>query len=395
MDVRRLLGVALVIALLSGCSGGGAGLVPASQNTSRHRLDTPGTLPADTPGTLPADTPGTLPAGAVCGAAQAGEAKCTIAVNLSIPPLNGTALTAALIPGLQPNDLRAAYHLPSGNSGGTVAIVDAYDDPLAESDLNVYRTMFGLGSCTAADGCLRKVDQTGGTAYPSYDAAWSEETSLDLDMVSAVCPHCKILLVEANSDEIGDLAAAVDEAVSLGATVVSNSYYMPEYDGETAQNAAYAHPGVAIVAAAGDDAEPSYPAVLPTVTAVGGTTLTNGSAGWTQTPWGYGGHGCSAYIAAPTWQRPVTSCKTRSAVDLSVVADPQTGVAMFDSAAGGFLVAGGTSVGAPIVAAAYALSGDPAGPAYAYANASAFTPIGDSGYQAATGLGSPNGTAGL
>src|SRR5213079_2813892 len=127
------------------------------------------------------------------------------------------------VPGYHPSDLQSAYNLPSatGGSGQTVAIVDAYDDPTAEADLGVYRAQFGLGACTTANGCFRKVDQNGGTNYPRANGGWAQEISLDLDMVSAVCPNCKILLVEATSNSFANLAAAVDRAAILGANAIS------------------------------------------------------------------------------------------------------------------------------------------------------------------------------
>jgi hypothetical protein len=138
--------------------------------------------------------------------------------NANIVPLDNT--------GYSPAYLQSAYNAPSATSGAgqTVAIVDAYDDPTAETDLATYRAQFGLPACTTANGCFRKVDENGGTTYPSADASWANEISLDVDMVSALCPNCHILLVEANSAFTTDLGTAVNEAVSLGANVVSNSY---------------------------------------------------------------------------------------------------------------------------------------------------------------------------
>ena len=137
--------------------------------------------------------------------------------------------------------------------GQTVAVVDAYDDPSAEADLGAYRSFFGLSTCTTANGCFRKVNQTGGASYPSGNLGWAQEIALDLDMVSAVCPNCHILLVEANSAAFSDLGTAVNEAVALGANVVSNSYGGAEWSTENQTNVAdFDHPGVAITAAAGD-----------------------------------------------------------------------------------------------------------------------------------------------
>jgi subtilase family serine protease len=133
-----------------------------------------------------------------------------------------------------PSYLQSAYDTPSSSNGvgQTVAIVDAYDDPNAAADLSSYRSFFGLPACTTATGCFRKVSETGGTKYPAGNTSWGQEISLDLDMVSAICPNCHILLVEASSNSIADLGASVNEAVALGANVVSNSYGGPEYSGD-------------------------------------------------------------------------------------------------------------------------------------------------------------------
>jgi subtilase family serine protease len=325
-------------------------------------------------------------------------ATCPVAINVHHPGIRNPHQPVSAIPGLHPSDVARAYALPARASGTTVAVVDAYDDRQAERDLNVYRTRFGLPPCTTANGCFKKVNQQGlSGAYPHSNRAWSQEIALDVEMVSAVCPHCSILLVEANSASIDDLGAGVDEAVALGARVVSNSYYTTEWDGEASEDAHYNHPGVAITASSGDRAAPFYPAASPYVTAVGGTSLVGKPGAWSETAWPYAGSGCSAYEPLPSFQAGIP-CTTRSAVDMAVVADPQTGVAIFATQAGGWVVAGGTSVGAPVIAAAYALSGNPTGPAYSYANRGGFhaiPPAAPGGYDTATGLGSPYGITGL
>jgi hypothetical protein len=253
--------------------------------------------------------------------------------------------------GYHPADLQSAYGLagatgPSATRGGgqTVAIVDAYDDPNAESDLN----------------------QTGEEGnYPSGNTSWSEEISLDLDMVSAICPHCKILLVEASSNTIGNLGVAVNEAAALGANAISNSYGAGESSAETGWDASYyAHAHVAVTASSGDGGYGvEYPAASPFVTAVGGTTLKKASnaRGWNETVWSGAGAGCSAVEPNPGWQ-PVTGlCTTRTVADVSADANPNTGVAVYDSyGVSGWLVFGGTSVSSPIIASVYALAEDTA-----------------------------------
>lgn len=390
-QVGRLISL-LVLASLVGCSGGALpnALTPA---TSRHGQDSATALPGDSATALPGDSATALPgANLACNSVfEVDQANCTVAINITIPPISDITTPSNLLPGLHPADLRSAYSLPSGGSGQTVAIVDAYDDPNAEADLAVYRLAFGLPACTTLNGCLTKVNQYGQRgSYPAFNLGWSTEISLDLDVVSAVCPDCKILLVEANSASIDDLGAAVDTAATMGAKYISNSYYGIEWPGETGEDAHYNHPGTAITVSSGDQRSTFYPAASPYVTSVGGTTLSNGS----ESAWAYGGDGCSLYESKPDWQRN-TGCHTRATVDVAAVADPRTGVAMYDSTAGGWLVAGGTSVGAPLVAAAYALSGNPQGPAYSYAHRSSFNDVLPAGYDLPTGLGSPNGVGGF
>jgi subtilase family serine protease len=324
-----------------------------------------------------------------------GQGNCTIAINTTIPPISSSTTPASLVSGLHPADLQNRYALPSSSAGRTVAIVDAYDDPTAEADLAVYRTTFGLPPCTSQNGCFKKVNETGGSSLPAVSTPWSDEIALDLDMVSASCPKCSILLVEANSPSIDDLGASVDEAVKLGSKIVSNSYYAFEWAGETSEDVHYHHAGTAITVSAGDAAETFYPAASPYVTSVGGTTLDGTDGAWSEAAWKFGGQGCSQYESRPHFQNGVTPCSTRSTVDVAAIADPQTGVATFATSAGGWVVAGGTSVGAPLLAGAYALSGDLQGPGYSYSHRSGFHELGGAYYTLATGLGSPDGVSGL
>ncbi|HEV2261805.1 MAG TPA: hypothetical protein VGR69_05905 [Candidatus Rubrimentiphilum sp.] len=414
MNIRLLFGVGLAT-LLSACTSSSQATIPYGTSSGRSAADTaiysgngatglPGGngatgLPGGNGATgLPGGNGATGLPGALLACtplSTAGQAACTIAVNINIPPISDVTTPSNLLPGLHPADLQNAYSLPSQNRGGLVAIVDAYDDPNAEADLAVYRAAYGLPPCTTLNGCFKKVNQQGSSGnYPAFDAGWSEEISIDLDMVSATCPACSIELIEANSASLDDLGASVDFAAGSGAVAISNSYYAYEWSGETAEDVHYNHPGVAITVASGDQPSPLYPAASQYVTSVGGTSLSGSSGSWTQSAWSYDGQGCSAYVSRPQWQHQ-TSCKTRATVDVAAVADPQTGVSMYDSLAGGWLVAGGTSVGAPLIAAAYALSGNPTGPAYSYQNATAFQQIGGSGYQLPTGLGSPVGVRGF
>jgi len=269
----------------------------------------------------------------------------------------------ALPAGLGPADLQSAYKLPSSTagSGQTVAIVDAQDDPNAESDLATYRSTYGLPPCTTANGCFRKVNQNGATSpLPAADAGWAGEISLDVDMVSAICPNCHILLVEASSASLANLGTAVNRAVTMGAKYVSNSYG----GGDSAPSSAYNHPGVAVTASTGDGGfGVEYPASDSHVTAVGGTSLTRDTSarGWNETAWSGAGSGCSTVNAKPAWQTAVTQCARKANADVSAVADPRTGVAVNVTFGGtGFTVFGGTSASSPIIASVYALAGAPA-----------------------------------
>jgi subtilase family serine protease len=349
----------------------------------------------------------------------------------------GPAATTAPT-GLAPADIQSAYGLTGRASGGaTVAVVDAYDDPKAESDLAVYRSQYHLPACTTANGCFRKVNQSGAASpLPSADAGWSEEISLDLDAISAACPDCKILLVEADSSQTGPLTTAVDAAVRLGAAAVSLSWGGTEDNTITAADVHLNHPGTAITASTGDNGYGvSWPASSPYVTAVGGTTLTKAAGtarGWTETVWSGAGSGCSAFEPKPSWQHD-TGCVNRTVGDVSADADPNSGLAVYDSynsctftgalnflcsvlelfglvqGANGWIQVGGTSLSSPLVASVYALAGgthDAAGSVYA--NPSALNDVtsgsngscggsylctAGAGYDGPTGLGTPNGVA--
>lgn len=395
--VLRSNGFAALLAAfaLSACSNAmpsmaaPSGRAPAPAPVRMHPAEGANALPGEGANALPGAM---LPC--VFNPAQ-GQANCTVAINTTIPPLDNPTEPASLIPGLHPSDLTGAYALPSQNRGQLVAIVDAYDDPAAEYDLGVYRTAFGIKACTTSNGCFRKVNERGGKTYPPANTEWSDEIALDLDMVSAACPNCTILLVEANSASIDDLGASVDEAVALGARVISNSYYAFEWPQEAFEDAHYRHNGTAITASSGDAAETFYPAASPYVTAVGGTSLKGSGGAWTESAWSYAGGGCTQYEPRPSYQRGVVRCSKRSSVDVAAIADPQTGVATFATSAGGWIVAGGTSVGAPLVASAYALSGNLKGPAYSYQHRGAFADVLPAGYDFRTGIGTPNGVAGL
>jgi len=355
----------------------------------------------------------------LCGAAAPGQARCLAErqVTTGMSPL--ATVNPATLGGLTPGDLASAYQLDTTKGyGQTVAVVDAYDDPTAAADLAVYRSQFGLPAC--ADGCFSKVNQTGAASpLPAANTGWAGEIALDLDMVSAVCPLCNILLVEANSSSLADLGTAVDAAVRLGAKFVSNSYGGPEFAGVGSYDAHYDHPGVAITASTGDNGYGvSFPATSPHVTAVGGTTLSrsSGGRGWTETAWSGAGSGCSGYLAQLADQAASgTGCSNRAVADVSAVANPATGVAVYGNyGVGGWSVFGGTSASSPIIAATYALAGTPGATdypnSYPYANASSLFDVTSGsngscpthqwcaagiGWDGPTGLGSPDSAAGF
>ncbi|HEX3826570.1 MAG TPA: S53 family peptidase [Sporichthyaceae bacterium] len=345
--------------------------------------------------------------------------------------------------GYGPSDLQSAYNIPAdAGSGATVAVIDAFDDPTAEADVGVYRAEFGLPACTTANGCFRKVGQTGGSPPAKDTTGWAGETALDIDMVSAACPLCHILLVEATTDAESDLAAAAGWAAGQsGVRAVSNSYGGSETGSDTAYGAYYYnHPGVAMVAAAGDNGYGvEFPAASPYVIAVGGTSLTavcGGSTGttcatgqrpWSETVWnglaaklGATGSGCSAYEPKPAWQHD-SGCSHRTVADIAADADPTTGVAVYDTTgsaeAGGpaWGEFGGTSAAGPVVAAMIAeanIANPSASYAYVAANASGLNGVTSGtdsqsgcspaylctagiGYNGPTGQGTPNGLLAL
>ena len=293
--------------------------------------------------------------------------------------------------GYDSKELREAYKTPeTGGSTQTVAVVDAYNDPYAESDLQEYRKKYGdyfkgtETACTEANGCFKKIDQAGETAkeaeehgktFPETSSGWSGEISLDIDMVSAACPECHILLVEASNEELASLSAANEEAVTKKATETSNSWGVLEFSGETSDDKYFDHPGIPTFAAAGDvqyngcdhkhGAGICYPAASPYVIAVGGTELRKepeSSRKWTEAVWkeetelrasGTGG-GCSKYEPKPPGQKELPAnrsyCEHRIDNDVAADAAVESAVSVYDSYYGGWEDFGGTSAASPFVA---------------------------------------------
>jgi subtilase family serine protease len=353
---------------------------------------------------------------AVCpGSAGPGTARChaRIVTDEKGKPIEREATPNVVPSGFGPADLRSAYNVSAqGSSTTTVAIVDAYGYTNAESDLATYRATYGLPPCTTANGCFAKYNQSGVKGnYPRQNNGWAQETALDLDMVSAMCPGCKIILVQANTASFSNLAAAVNTAASLGAHVISNSYGGGE-TGSQSYESAYDHAGVAVTVSSGDSGYGvQFPASSPHVIAVGGTTLKRNTSarGWGETVWAGAGSGCSTIYAKPNWQVD-GGCAMRMEADVAAVADPATGVAVYGPGNGGksaWLVFGGTSVAAPLIGGVYGANGG--GVTYGsnpYANTGALYDVTSgsngscggtyfctarAGYDGPTGLGTPNG----
>jgi subtilase family serine protease len=340
--------------------------------------------------------------------------------------------------GLGPTQIQSAYKLAGLDAAGrTVAIVDAYDDPRAESDLATFRNTYHLPACTTANGCFKKVNQNGATSpLPAGDYGWAEEISLDLDAVSSACPSCHILLVEASSPNTDPLGTAVNTAAATpGVVAISNSYGGAEDSTITGADHYFNHPGIAVTASSGDSGYGvSWPASSQYVTAVGGTTLATASnaRGWNEATWSGAGSGCSAFEPKPAWQHDA-GCAKRTVADVSADADPNSGLGVYDTynscgsssfcdllirlgvvqGLDGWAQVGGTSLSSPLIASVYALAGNTASITYGSYPYSHTTSLFDvtsgsngscggsylctagPGYDGPTGLGTPNGTGGF
>ncbi len=310
----------------------------------------------------------------VCpGPAAPGDSRCAAHV---VTDSKGAPQATATPKGVSPAQFRTAYSLPStAPAGQTIGIVDAYNDPNIASDLNVYSKQFGLPQCNSANPCFEKVNQSGSAAgpFPQTSSGWSLEIALDVEVAHGICPNCKVLLVEANSNSLANLAASVNTAAKLGATEISNSYGGSEFSGELGATYAspYEHPGVAVTVSSGDSGYGSFgfPAALSSVITVGGTTLTLGPENTygSESVWSGAGSGCSNYVSASGWQAFLTACSgKRGTADVAADANPNTGAAVYDTVKyqgrSGWFQVGGTSLSSPLVAGVYALAGGlPAG----------------------------------
>jgi len=370
--------------------------------------------------------PPNLPPGqsgrAVCTGPGHAQGACDARVETDA---GGTPFASSGPVGYGPAQFQSAYGLTAAiaslQSSGvtpTIGIVDAYDDPTAQSDLAKYSSQFLLPSCNT--GCFTKVNQSGGSSYPAKNGSWALEISLDIEIAHATCPPCHILLVEASSNSFANLGAAENEAVALGANVISNSWGGSESSSEIGNDVYFNHPGVPITVSSGDNGYGvEWPAASQYVTAVGGTTLKQNSNGtWSETAWKSAGSGCSAYEPKPSWQKD-TGCKKRTVADVSADADPNTGAAVYDTTpyclfgnffcSTGWYQVGGTSLASPIIAGVYALANNGGGAnygAFPYSNPGALNDVvsgsdgscggsylctAGSGYDGPTGLGTPRG----
>jgi hypothetical protein len=407
-----LLAAGVLIAIVPALAGpAGAATTPSSTASSKASSSAVSRVSSQ---------PAKVPAGEHVTCPDTGNAHTARCLSMWRKPAGapaGSAGSAVAKPtaGWTPADLQAAYHLPkTGGKGQTIAIVDAYDNPNAEKDLAAYRSAFGLPACTTANGCFKKVNQRGGTTPPEADADWGVEINLDIQAVSASCPGCKILLVEGDDPSFVNLGLAVNEAVKLGASVVSNSYGNDEFNGMSPYARYYNHPGVPILVSSGDYGfgPAQFPSVLPSIWSIGGTTLTKTASGYTDKAWDGAGSGCSAYIPKQSWQKD-THCSMRVTADVSAVADPTPGFAEYDTyglgSDNGWLTVGGTSLSSPFIAGVIGLAGNAktaAKASYAYAHKSGLRDVtggsngycggdylctGVKGYDGPTGLGVPNG----
>ena len=321
----------------------------------------------------------------VCGPADPASARCHAQV---LPGRLGDLAQAAPY-GLSPAQIESAYgfstNLTAG-AGQTIAIVDAYDDPTAESDLGVFSAQYGLPSCTTANGCFKKVDQTGGSRYPRTDSGWALEISLDVQWAHAIAPGAKILLVEAKSNSFTNLLAAEDYA-KTHAQYVSTSWGGSEFSGESAYDSHFVQAGVSFFVSSGDAGLPAeYPSSSPNVISVGGTTLTFDAKGnVSETGWSSGGGGCSAYETATAAQSAFggygqAGCGgARATPDVSLDADPASGVSVYDSTRyqgqQGWWKVGGTSASSPMWAARSADAGALVDASYVYGSKITFRDI--------------------
>jgi len=337
--------VPLVAALtIAACNAGGSSSMPGTTGMN-------GQSPAIAGGGHP-DWLTKHEAVPVCNDLRPARANCLALLE------NQQGMNPNTIFGIQPPDIQKRYALPvTKGSGQIVGIVDAYDNPNIATDLAAYRTQFGLGTAT-----FNKYNQTGQQSnYPQGSTGWGLEEDLDVDMVSAACPKCTIYLIEANSNSTSDLQTAEDEAVKLGAHIISNSWICYGSSCGTSETH-FDTKGVEFLAASGDNGydQNGPPEWFPSVTSVGGTVLTKAGSSYNEVVWNGAGGGCSSNGGSsgqtkPAWQKD-PKCKYRTDADVSAVAYD---VAEYDTYGySGWITVGGTSAASPLNAGVFGLAGN-------------------------------------
>jgi fibronectin type 3 domain-containing protein len=337
----------------------------------------------------------------VCGRPGPGQASCHVHL---LETGDGVRPDAGPTPyGLGPSTIKSVYNFPTSTSAGagqTIAIVDAYNDATAQADLNTFSTQYGL----PCNSCLTKVSQSGSTtSLPPANTSWALEISLDVQWAHAIAPGANLLLVEANTSNFDDLMAAEDYAASH-ANYVTNSWGGGEFSYESIYDGHFSHPGVSFFVSAGDSGLPAeYPSASPNVISVGGTTLNSiGTPSFSETAWSRGGGGCSLYETPAGAQSSFSQygqakCNGKRATpDVSLDANPSSGVSVYDNGYGGWVTVGGTSAGSPMWAARAAVAGAVVNASYVYGNSINFRDITSGnngspalvGYDLATGRGS-------
>lgn len=292
----------------------------------------------------------------------------TVSATAHPPHRIKPGISPLFVGGLTPTQVKTAYgfiHLPFHGEGQTIGIIDAYDHPNIEADLEVFNKNFGLAECTTKNGCFSKVYASG--KQPQTHTGWALETSLDVEWAHGIAPNAKILLVEATDNSLNALFDAIDVAIKKGATVISMSWGSDEFAGEAPFDQIFSAPHVTFTASSGDGGTGVlYPASSPYVIAVGGTSLSIDSVGnyRGETAWEGSGGGVSVYQAEPAYQStfgiPNDTGRFRGVPDVSYNADPDVGFSVYDSVPiddqSGWFVVGGTSAGAPQWAALIAIA---------------------------------------
>jgi subtilase family serine protease len=429
-----LLMLAIFLTHCGSGSVGGAAFSAAGPPTSAQSSGSVRTLRAPLSATSILRANGSISMASLCSPSpDPTQAGCLATVRTDA---GASSVLSDAVYGLTPTDLSTIYAYPAPAAQGSlgegqlVGIIVAYNYPSAESDLAVYRSHFGLPPCTSANDCFRKVgaaapstpsspgDPTSFSAHPGGGAGWAAETDADMDVISAVCPNCKIMLAEAASAGMADLGAAAQVAVQAGATIMNASFGAPEANRDASFAPMFENgQHIKVVAAAGDwGTGVLFPAATGKVIAVAGTSLTVSGTTLTETMWSHSGYGCSQYFGKQGWQQNQL-CHNRLVADVAALADPATGIAFYDSTLSGtnrgWGIVGGTSISAPIIAGMYALSGNTAngeGPGVLYQNGAHFLSIGptsgaaclpNAGQQCQatanipTGLGVPQGLSGF